>query len=169
MKTDMSFLAEAVHVLHEKGYSKESYPLHSLAETVESNHKNARSKVFMYKWSGFFLLTAVPLISAFLTIGLSNDKTSSLQWITETAVLTLSFILTLLTVLNAIFRPGERFYQVCLIGINIETFKSDFLTDLTQLKVVDDVILAKFIQEKRKAFEGYQEKLIGLFMPMEKK
>ena len=162
MKTDKTFLAESKSILHTKGYNKEFYPLEELARSVKYNQENTMRKIRVYKWSGFFLLTAIPLISAFLSVAIKADELSSV-------IFPLSLILTLMTVLNAIFRPGERFQHVCLIGIKIDSFKTYFLTELMILEPINDSALATFINKKRKEFESHQKELIGLFMPVEKK
>jgi len=80
-------------------------------------------------------------------------------------VLYLSLSLTLLTILNSIFRPGERFREACLLGIKIAHFKSELLTALEEMKKITDASLLELVERYRKAFERYQEQLIGLFLP----
>jgi len=74
--------------------------------------------------------------------------------------------LTLLTILNSIFKPSENFREACLIGVGIDRFTEDFLAALERMAQVDVSGLLELIEKKRKEFETYQIKLIGMFMPM---
>lgn len=161
MKT---FISDVNSVLQEKGYKKHCHPLDALLEMVEMHNKNTLSKVRLYKWSGFFLLTSIPLISALLSVSVSLKGNGSI-W--EAIALPVSFILTVFTILNSIFKPSERFSKACLIGIQIDRFKADFLMTLERLPKIDDSTLLDLVDKKRKEFGKYQEELIGLFMPME--
>lgn len=162
MKT---FISDANSVLQEKGYKKHCHPLDALSKVVETNSKYATAKICFYKWSGLFLLTSIPLISALLSV-LVSLKGGGSTW-PETTVLPLSLFLTVFTILNSIFKPSERFRQACHIGIRIDRFKADFLMALERLPKIDDSNLLELVDNKRKEFEKYQEELIGMFMPME--
>lgn len=161
-----TFMNDVLCVLQEKGYTTHCHPLDALSKTVEMNCKYAARKVFVYKWSGLFLLSAIPLISALLSI-LINLKGDSPIWMPTSIVFPLSLFLTLFTILNSIFRPSLRFREACLIGIGIERFRVDFLIDLKRLPQINESALLELIDKKRKEFEAYQIQLIGLFMPME--
>lgn len=154
-----SSLVEKVHsILKDRGYEKINDPLDYLAGTIDQNLKNALGKVTWYKWSGFFLLIAIPMLSTLLSIFVTEGSA-------ETVVKALSYSLTLLTLFNSIFKPGERFRQACLMGIRIGTFRSSFLSELAQLEVVNDKSLLVLVERLNREFEQYQEQLIGLFLP----
>jgi hypothetical protein len=157
---------DVLGVLQEKGYEKHCYPLDALLKTVETNNKYAIRKVRVYKWSGIFLLTFIPLISALLSV-LVNLKSNSPSWLPESIVFPLSLALTLFTILNSIFKPSERFSEACRIGIGIDRFMADFLIDLERLTKVDESVLLELVDKKRKDFETYQIELIRMFMPMD--
>lgn len=159
MKT---FIKDAYTILHEKGYKKHCPPLDALSNLVETNDKNTKPKIFCYKWSGLFLLTSIPLISALLSVLVSLKD----SW-AETLILPLSLLLTLFTILNSIFKPSERFRQACLIGIRINRFKVNLLMELEALPKIDEATLFEVIRNKHGEFEKYQEELIGLFMPLD--
>lgn len=161
-----TFMNDVLCVLQEKGYNTHCHLFDALSKTVERNSKYVTCKVFAYKWSGLFLLTAIPLISALLSI-LINHNGDSPIWMPTNIVFPLSLFLTFFTILNSIFRPSLRFREACLIGIGIERFRVDFLIDLKRLPPNDEPALLDLIDKKGKEFEAYQIQLIGLFMPME--
>lgn len=153
-------------LLKEKGYDKHSYPLDALLKMVEMNNKYAIRKIRIYKWSGIFLLTLIPLISALLSV-LVNLKDNNPIWLPESIVFPLSLALTLFTILNSIFKPSERFAEACRIGIGIDRFIANLLIDLERLKKVDESVLLELVDKKQKDFETYQIELIRMFMPVE--
>ncbi|GAB2887493.1 hypothetical protein GCM10027046_14740 [Uliginosibacterium flavum] len=163
----MTFTIDALGVLQEKGYRKHCHPLDTLSRTFEMTSKNVASKVRFYKWFGFILLTIIPIISALISVLISLKNPGS-DWLpAEAMVFPLSLTLTLLTILNSIFKPSEKFREVCLIGIGIERFAVDFMVALERMPKVDESSLLELIDKKRKEFETYQIELIGMFMPME--
>lgn len=161
-----SFRDDVFGVLREKGYQKPCYPLEAFSETVETNNRYAQRKVFFNKWSGLFLLTFIPLISALLSVTVSLDGNSPV-WLPKSLVFPVSLALTFFTILNSIFKPGERFREACRIGIAINNFTIEFLIELQRMKPVNESALLNLIDNKQREFEPYQKKLISLFMPME--
>ncbi len=164
-----TFLTDVIIILQEKGYKKHCHPLDALSKTVETNTKIATRKIRFYKWTGLFLLTSIPLVSALLSVsvGLKDGGATWLETTILSLSLPLSLLLTVATILNSIFRPSERFRNACLVGIHVDAFKEDFLVALQRLEKVEEHILLDFVDKKRKEFEKYQEELIGMFMPME--
>jgi hypothetical protein len=164
MKT---FTQEVLSVLQDKGYKKHCRPLDALTRTVEATSRNAARKVRAYKWFGFALLTFIPIISALLSV-LVNLESPNPGWLpAKTLLFPLSLSLTLLTILNSVFKPSEKFREACLIGIGIDRFTADFMIELERMAKVDDATLLELIDKKRREFEMYQIELIGMFMPME--
>jgi len=159
------FLERTKQILQDKGYSKECYTLEDLANVIDETQKNVIHKVWLYKWLGLPILVLMPIISAFLSVIIAQKSPSEpfamLVWL----VPYMSFGLTVLTILNAIFKPGERFKQVCSLGIQVASFKDEVLSALASLSPVDDASLLKLVDANRKRFEVYQEQLIGLFLP----
>lgn len=164
-----TFVTDAIGILQEKGYTKHCYPLDALTKTVEENCEIVSRKIRLYKWPGFFLLTFIPIFSALLSVavGLKNGGATWLETTILSLSLPISLILTIATILNSIFRPGERFRNACLVGIRINAFKEEFLSALQRLDKVEEYALLDLIDKKRKEFEKYQEQLIGMFMPMD--
>jgi hypothetical protein len=104
-------------------------------------------------------------MSALLSVSV-GIKDQNWAWM-QSYSLPLSLLLTLFTILNSIFKPGERFREACLIGIGIDRFKADLLMALEGLPQIDDAALLKIVQDKRAEFEPYQVELIGMLMPTE--
>jgi hypothetical protein len=160
----INFKDDVIGVLKKKGYSKHCYPLEVFSESVDTNRKYADTKVFFNKWSGLFLLTAIPLISALLSVLVSN-KGNPPFWLPESLAFPVSLALTFFTILNSIFKPSERFQEACRLGIAINNFMIGFLIELEKMEPVNDSELLELIDKKKKEFETYQIKMISMFMP----
>lgn len=161
----MSTFTDDVHkVLEEKGYAKHCATLDVLAKAVDINNKYVAHKVWFYKWSGLFLLTFIPIVSALLSV-LVSLKGQHHWWLSESIVLPLSLALTVFTILNSIFKPSERFSEACLIGVGIELFTVEFFMDLEQMTQIDEPALVELIGKKCKEFQVFEIKQIGIFMP----
>ena len=160
------FRDEVVGLLKSKGYDKRCYPLEEFTKTFALNKKYADRKIFWYKWSGLFLLTAIPLISALLSVSVSATG-GRFPWLPEALVFFISLALTLFTILNSIFKPSERFQAACRIGIGMNRFMIDFLVALEKMTTIDEAALLALIDRKLKELEKYQERLISMFMPIE--
>ena len=167
-----NLLEKAKKILSDNNYTKDCYPLDDLFQTVVETESIVGRKVFIYKWFGFFLLVAIPIISTFLSVIITHNteevSLNNTQNIFEALLPIapyLSLGLTLMTILNSIFKPGERFQAACFMSIKISHFRSDILADLEKLSPVDDESLLKLVHKHRKVFESHQEKLVGLFLP----
>jgi hypothetical protein len=150
------FLSDVYSVLQEKGFKEHCHHLNALLRTVETNSKLVRTKIRFYKWSGLFLLTSIPLVSALVSVsvGLEGKDATGLGATLKSLSLPLSLLLTVVTILNSIFRPSERFRQACLLGIGIDAFKANFLVTLERLEKVDERALLDLVDEKRKGTGG---------------
>ena len=162
---------KAKKILKEKNYTKDCYPLDELINVVIATEKNVRSKVFWYKWSGLIFLVSIPLISALLSVIITQDSnpatnsSNTFRYLLPIAPY-LSLGLTLITILNSIFKPSERFRTACFMSIKVSHFRADILADLEKLpSAVSDEVLLKVVHKHRKDFEFYQEQLVGLFLP----
>lgn len=167
-----NLLEKAKTILKERNYTKDCYPLYELINTVVLTEKNVNRKVFWYKWSGFILLVSVPLISTLISVIISQEtKVAGSGPVNIFIALLpiapyLSLGLTLMTILNSIFKPSERFRTACFMSIKISHFKSDILAEIEKLSSpIDNIALLKMVHLKRIDFELYQEQLVGLFMP----
>jgi hypothetical protein len=141
--------------------------LNDLVRIITEHTENVVKKVKWYKWFGFFLLMAIPLLSAFLSflINIQKGDGNYLVSLAEWTLPWLSLIVTVLTILNSIFKPAERFSMACHMGIELDVFKRTFLIDMGTIKEVDDDKLAKFVNDKSEKFRNIQENLIHLFLP----
>ena len=160
---------QTTDILQEKGYTHRCHSLDALSETIEKNSNIVNRKINFYKWTGLVLLTLIPLSSALLSVSVSlkSDNATGLEQLILSISLPLSLSLTVATILNSIFRPSERFRKACLLGIQVDAFKEEFLSDLQRMDNVDEHALLDLVDKKRKEFEKYQEELISMFMPME--
>lgn len=163
-ESNKSLLARVKLILKKHNYRNSCYPLYDLAQSVDETINNVIMKIFIYKWTALFLLLMIPIISALLSILITQELASPFMKLKPT-VPYLSVILTLLTILNSIFKPGERFKQVCLMSIKIGHFKSQVQEEIEKLSKVDETSLSELVDRLRKDFEPYQEQLITLFLP----
>lgn len=165
-------------ILKERGYEMDCYPLESLAERIEETERSVLRKVRGYKWPGLILLALIPILSTCISV-LVTKKPEVVY--SDKLLYGISFTLTLLTVLNSIFRPSERFKEACRMGVDFERIRSEFLVELENLPRVE---LAHAHQAKRqdaahteearvhavvlkfyKLVAPYQKELISMFLP----
>lgn len=167
-----AFATAARQVLHDKQYTADCYPLSELVRTVVGTEKNLRNKIGLYKWSALFLLVAIPLISTLVSVIITPDAPVAVGAPLEPfAALRgvapyISLVLTLMTLLNSIFKPAERFHTACLMSIKTAQLRSEIVADLERLATPPaekDVL--DLVHKHRKNFVAYQEQLIGLFLP----
>jgi len=152
-------------ILSERGHHGVCQPLDGLAETIEDTERNVARKVKVYKWPGLILLAAIPILSTSLSVVVTGTK-SGPAWLSVPALsFVLSYTLTVLTVLNSIFRFSERFKEACRIGVDFEQIKSSFLMELESLPVLDEVHLHTLVTKFSKLVAPYQKELISMFLP----
>lgn len=81
-----------------------------------------------YKWLGYVLSVAMPLLAALVTF-LSTQSSRAL--VLSASII--GIVLTFLTVLNAVLKPGERFLSAVQLSHDLEEFKVDVDIDLRKL------------------------------------
>jgi len=161
---DKTILEKTRKILRDRGYRKTCYPLEDMAQAIDETKRNVKRKVGIYKWTGLALLTLIPILSALMSALLSMEtKAPTLMSLTRT----LSFSLTLLTILNSIFKPGERFRSICSLGIQVDDFGSLALESLTRIPQdkLDELFLLALVDKRRKRLDSYRKQLIDLFLP----
>lgn len=152
-------LANEVRVVL-KNHGKSCHSLEEVAKAIDYTQSNLRRKVSFYKWPGMILLVLIPLVATALTVVLAEQ---TYGWLAKP----LSYSLTFLTILNSIFKPSERFRQVCALGVKIAVFKDIFLGNLEKLLSpgVEHTQLLEFGEQTMKRFAPFQEELIEFFLP----
>ncbi len=108
---------EVNEILSRKGYSGVCHPLINFADTIEKNAHFANNKVVVYKWLAFVLLLLIPLLSTYVSVvvNMKDDDLfkDSLPYTTG--------LLTIMTVVNSIYRPRTRFTKSCILGMTIDS------------------------------------------------
>lgn len=164
------FRTDVVDILNQKKIVEHSHALERLIESVSQNQRLALSKVRAYKPFGLILLTVVPLLAALLS-ALIAAKQMVIPLLPpggiEPVEILLSVTLTMLTILNSIFKPSQRFQQACLIGIGIERFTTEFMADLEGMTDISPKSLADFVKWQHNDFEKFEVALIELALPLE--
>jgi hypothetical protein len=161
---DAQFLADCQKILKSRQLPTDCPSLLELINAIGFEQQSVQKKVPWFKWMGFFLLGAIPLLSALMSTAVaSGDK---FQWPgLEQATLVASLILTVMTIVNSTFKPAERFKELCAIGIGIQKFKSDLLLSLESLPAANEDKLHEQVGKMRQDFSRYSTALSALFMP----
>ena len=148
-------------ILLERGYQKTCLPLDDVANRIENTHANIDFKIKLYKWSAMLLLILIPVLSTSLSI-LATDK------LTNVVFVYMTYLLTLLTLFNSIFRPSQRFRELCEMGIALQDLEDDFLSELEDLSNgVQESSLHVLRETFHKELVVYERRLIALFLPSE--
>jgi hypothetical protein len=154
-------LLSAEHaILKNRGFKDKCLPLDDIAERIENIDHNIQGKIFIYKWSGMIVLFLVPLISTMLSVFATENLTT--VW-----VKTLTYTLTILTLINSIFRPSLRFKDLCEMGVQIKELRSAFLAALESLSNVKESDLLAIRATYDKDLVIQEKRLIGFFLPVE--
>lgn len=161
---DTQFLADCQKILKSRQLPADCPSLLELINAIGFEQHSVQKKVPWFKWLGFFLLGAIPLLSALMSTAVaSGDK---IGWPgLERMTLIASLILTVMTIVNSTFKPAERFKELCGIGIGIQKFKSDLLLSLESLPIGNEDKLHEHIGKMRGDFSRYSTTLSTLFMP----
>lgn len=173
LKSDISndnFTDEIKSILG-KGKDNNDDPLIKISEVIQENYYNTKRKVSIYKWSCLLVPTLIPILSAILSISIASKDTFNFintPW--------LSALITLITILNSMFQPSERFRKSCLIGIQLEHHKIKFLERIKKYKEIGNNDAPKKSKEYDSIISDYsdimskiQENLIDLFAPKAEK
>ncbi|MGA3071457.1 MAG: hypothetical protein ABSD43_14710 [Terracidiphilus sp.] len=160
---DKSMAAKIELILAEKGYEHPWCPLYDLAKEVGDLHENLDGKILWVKYPGLVLLVLVPILSAFVT-GLTGTEwhVGRFSWAGI-----VSFILTIVTILNSSFRPRDRFRKCCNLEMDLSRLERSFLIDLERLapgKIDSNDLLAK-AESLDESLQPIRDALIDLFLP----
>jgi len=138
-----------------------SVQVEDLTEEIERTQRNIRVKTFGYKWFAFLVLTAIPIISTVVSALVAEGNPSY-----RDAIKYLSYSLTLLAVLNSIFRPGERFMEICRLGLRIERLRDYFTNSIEKLgREAAPAKMRELCHKIEKALVPIEYRLITLFLP----
>ena len=163
------FAQELATILKRKGFTGETsdYPLlNELAGSYAYNDSRTGRKVEYYKWGGFFLLFAIPLLSTVIAATANGPDDSAMLACLKSSIPATTLILAILTTLNSIIRPGQRFNECCRIRLDYFHWKCEFLEGLEKLsKPVTEEALLALLEAQRKRMKPLQEKPIALALP----
>lgn len=161
-KDKPSLLDQVRGILKDRGYEKTCLPLEDVANRVERTYRNVDTKIWLYKWASMVLLVLIPFLSTSLSLFAAYKKPVT------GSIISLSVALTILTLLNSIFRPSLRFRELCEMGIAIQDLRDDFLTELEDLKHgVEESSLHAIREAFHKQLVPHERRLIALFLPSE--
>ena len=92
----------------------------------EYHKKLVEKKTCIFKWMGYIMILAIPIISAILT--------AMPQFGVAASVLSLSgLFLTILTIINSTLKPQDRFLSSTMQAIALEDWKTDLNRHLWEL------------------------------------
>ena len=148
------------------GKAHRCFPLDDFARRIDDTQRNLTLKTGLYKWSALGLATLIPIFSTVLSVALTATTEGSLTTPPYWAV-HLSIMLTLLTLLNSIFNPIERFKRVCRLRIRLDNLKMRAMEKLEALpgEVLPHKRTHLIVHDFDKELMSYQEQLIDLFLP----
>ncbi len=159
---------QAKELLLRKKYENELPVLNELVGSFDYSERNIRKKIWIYKYVGYFLLFAIPIISALIAFmaNASEDATldPSVSWL-QGKVPLMSLILAVLTVVNSIIKPGIRFDRCCRIGVDLFHWRCSFLEGLEKIESSKEKELLEFLSNKRREFRKLQLADISLALP----
>jgi len=150
-------------ILDEKNCKEPWRPLRELAKEVESTRANLRVKVRWFKWPSFILLVLVPVLSASISVMIGTNW--KILGFSSTGIL--SYILTLFTILNSIFRPRDRFRKACNLQMDLDNLQQKFLIDLERKKrgAIDSDLLLTQAESLNAFLHPIRQANIDLFLP----
>lgn len=154
-----------LHDRHRGEHCKSCYRLRDVARKVDETARNIAGKAHCFKVLVVIVLLALPLISAIISF--LTTATGPEPWRKE-VVMYLSWAVTLLTVLNSLFRPRERFAEACKLGIGIQELKDRFISrieELTKERSQPQETLHRACDHFEKELEPIETALIGMFLP----
>lgn len=163
------FAQEVATILKRKGFPVETadYPLlNELVGSYVYNDSRTGRKVEYYKWIGFILLFVIPLLSTVIAATANGPDDIPMLKCLKSSISATTLILAILTTLNSILRPGQRFNECCRIRLDYFHWKCEFLEGLEKLpKPVTEEELLALLEAQRKKMKPLQEKPIALALP----
>ena len=157
-----AFMDQAKDILNDRGEGMLlDRQLAHLAEEFDKTDRRVMVKVWIYKPLAFVVLLFVPLVSATVSVLSTQHKG------TEAVAIGLSYGLTILTLLNSIFRPADRFRELCTMGMRVHTLRDEFMSKLREHSKGADkqVKLIKLCEEYEQKLNPTNTRLIALFLP----
>lgn len=167
----MDFRKDVDIILRRKQFKNHCYAWECLANSFEHVAGLIDRKIRIYKPFGLSLLVLIPILSAIISalIGVRpEDLPSWLPYQGQGLLFFLSLILTILTILNSLFKPSQRFNQACLLGIDIDRFGISFVAELEMMPTpVSEPALVTLVAGKWAELQKIQVALIELALPIE--
>lgn len=102
----------------------------------------------------------IPILSAVIS-ALATEKVGG-WWLKGP-----SYALTLLTLLNSIFKPADRFRELCRMRMSLHSLRDAFISELRKkLEGPDKVIAAiQLCEEYERNLDPMNTRLIELYLP----
>jgi|SRR5579859_88114 len=167
----MDFKKDVNILLKNKHFRNHCYAWECLSNSFEHVAGLIDKKIRIYKPLGLSLLVLIPILSAVISalVGIPPESLSKRLPISGQELLfCLSLILTILTILNSLFKPSQRFNQACLLGIEIDRFGIGFIAELEMMpEPISEPDLVKLVSDKRAELQKIQVALIELALPIE--
>jgi hypothetical protein len=116
--------------------------LHTVEERFLFHREKSEAHVRVFKPIGFIFGLAIPLLSALVTFGLSNDAV-----VPSAATTAMGLLLTLLTIVNAVLKPDKRFAAAVQHCIALHEWKRDFDIRVAESDAADEKAFHELIQE----------------------
>ena len=164
----LTLAQQTENLLKRRSFTTELPALKELVGSYDFNNDKIQTKIKCYKWAGYSLLFAIPLISTLVAFMANASDEAPLgppaSWM-QAWVPTMSLGLAVLTVINSIVKPAVRFERSCRVGIDFFHWRCAFLEKLEQIDLKKDGALLEYVTDARKEFRKLQLADIGLALP----
>jgi hypothetical protein len=124
-------------------------------------HKEkAERQVTTFKPIGFIFGLAIPIIAAVVTFSMTTES-----GISKPVAALMGLGLTLLTIVNSVLKPDERFAKAAQHCIALEEWKREFDINMAESHTTDEMAFHAMIREMDKALSEIGKSMAENFVP----
>lgn len=138
--------------------------LSDFQKTIEDRytfHKDkAERHVAIFKPMGFAFGLSIPILAALVTFAMSAES-----GIPQPAAAAMGLALTLLTIVNSVLKPDERFAKAAQNCIALNEWKLEFDIRAAEADTTDEAAFHAMIQEMDKKLSGIGKSMAESFIP----
>ena len=136
------------------------HQLDHLDHEFDDTERHIKTKRWICKPSAFIVLMCIPILSAVIS-ALATEKVGG--W----ALKGPSYVLTLVTLLNSVFKPADRFRELCRMSMSVHSLRDAFISELRKKWKDPDKETAaiQLCEEYEKKLNPMNTRLIELYLP----
>lgn len=115
-------------------------------------------KISVFKWMGYILILAVPILSAILT--------AMPQFGVQASLLSLSgLFLTIMTIVNSTLKPQDRFLSATMQAIALEDWKTDLNRHLCEIENGEEKKFLSLMERKDRELSDIGKAIANATLP----